>query len=271
MRTLALSLLACASIACGGAANEPPPATPRPRAEPSASPREPARPRLMVEYVVVHQRWVEKNVPAAPADVAAWYETPEGRAAVPARKCVAPFDAKKTASAALARLKKKEACDAVLTGATNVVGELPKADAALATLADGDAALVEDKGMFVVVAKTRPTDEAIERAYRKAKAPEAAQKLGGEILERLKKPDADAREAVADAAGAVLGERAVADPGRPSPVVVDEERLRIARVPAEGKKALEKLLREGRSGDVLPAPVADGTDLVLARAVAPRP
>lgn len=270
MRALLLCL-ACATIACGGgAAVEPAPATPRTTHEAPPPPREPAKPRMMVEYVVVHARWVEKNVPAPPADVGAWYETPEGRAAVPPHKCIAPFDSKKKASAALARLKKKEACDAVLRDATNVLGELPKTDAAVAALADGDAALVEEKGLFVVVGKTRPTDEALERAYRKAKAPEAAQKLASEILERMKRPEVDVREAIADAVTAVLGDRAVADPSRPSPVVVDEERLRIARVPPEAKKALERMLKDGHAGDVLPAPVADGGDFVVARSVAPR-
>lgn len=225
---------------------------------------------MMVEYVLVHQRWVERNLPTAPADVAAWYETPEGRAAVPARKCIAPFESKNAAAAGLARLKKKEPCDAVLRDGTNVLGGLPKSDAALEKLADGDAALVEEGGLFVVVGKTRPTDEALERAYRRAKAPEAARRLVEAVLERVKKPETDARAAIADAVTEVLGERAVADPSRPAPVVVDDERLRVARLPPEARKALEKLLKESRAGDVVPAPIVDGADLVVARAVAPR-
>lgn len=270
MRALVLGV-ACAAVACGGAAagGEPPPAAPRATHEASPS-REPAKPSAMIEYVVVHQRWVEKNLPAPPADVAAWYETPEGRAAVAPGTCVAPFDAKKAASAALARAKKKESCEAIGRGGTDVLGSLPKADAALAALADGDAALVEDGGLFVVVAKTRPTDEALERGYRKAKAPEAVQRLGSDLLERLRKPEADARAAIADAVAAVLGERAVADPSRPAPVVVDAPRLHVARMPADAKAALETMARSARPGDVVPAPIVSGTEMVLARAVAPR-
>ncbi len=225
---------------------------------------------MMVEYVLVHQRWVERNLPTAPADVAAWYETPEGRTAVPARKCIAPFESKKAASAALARAKNMEPCEAIGRGGLDLTGALRKSDAALDALAPGDAALVEDGKLFVVVAKTRPTDEALERAYRKAKAPEAARRLADAVLERVKKPETDARAAIADAVTEVLGERAVADPSRPAPVVVDDERLRVARLPPEAKKALEKLLKESRTGDVVPAPIVEGADLVVARAVAPR-
>src|SRR5262245_52304653 len=70
---------ALATAACGPAAPPAhhPPATLAvpPGAHAATAP-------LLVEYVVVHQRWVEKFAPGAPSDIRAWSEAPENADAV---------------------------------------------------------------------------------------------------------------------------------------------------------------------------------------------
>ena len=63
MKALLLSLLALVLVACGGQAANPP-ATPasNPNGEGRELPKALGKPRVTVEYVVIHQRWVEKTM-----------------------------------------------------------------------------------------------------------------------------------------------------------------------------------------------------------------
>src|SRR5688572_11929474 len=108
-----LTLLAVVLAGCGGNGALPPPAAPA-RHEPHPMPRE-EKPRVTIEYLVIHTKWVERTMTPAAADVSAWWETPEGRAAVPVMKRGLAFSGRKNADAAVARLKKGESFDALLT------------------------------------------------------------------------------------------------------------------------------------------------------------
>jgi len=224
-------------IACGGNAQNTPPAVP---VSPVPAQKHDDRPRVEVEYVVVHKKWVERAMTPPASDVTAWYETPDGRAAVPDVVEKKSYPTKKAASDA-------------------------------AKKSDPDVSVVEnDDHTFAVVKKVRPSDDAIERAYKKAKSEGAMKKLADAILARWKKGETDARKAMADTVGEILGESAVADPDRPSPVLVDEPRFRTARVPASAKTAIEKMLKEGKAGDIVSAPIVEADAAIIARAVAPQ-
>lgn len=260
-----LLLLALLVVACGGGAqNGPPkaPATPS-QNDGAALPKSLGKPRMTVEYVVIHQRWVEKTMTPNANDVSAWYETPEGKAAVRPERRETTAKTKKDAEATLARAKNGEyAWEEVAFNAA--------ADPAFEKLAPGDATIVTvSPTQHVVLVKTRPSDTAIEKAYRKAKAQEATQKLAAALLSGLQKPDADARAIIASTVGDVLGERAVADPDRPVPVVVDADRLRHGRLLPKAKDAVAGMLETAKAGETVKAPIVEGGVTTIARAVPP--
>ena len=111
---------------------------------------------------------------------------------------------------------------------------------------------------FHIVHKDRTSDDQIERAYRKAKAPEVAKKLAEELLGRLKS-DAASRAAIAEAVEAVLGERGVNDANRPNAQIVERARIDQIRLTAAAKAALETFARSAHPGDVLPSPPSMAT------------
>ncbi|MBX3225600.1 MAG: peptidylprolyl isomerase [Labilithrix sp.] len=287
--TLALGLLA----ACGGGA--PPAAAPLPAVAPVGA-SAPEAPPLAIEYVAIRRPWVEQLVPAAPADVKAWSDAPENAAAVsgPLRQILVKVPggekdpglaAKKKAQAIAGRIAKGEDFAKLArqlsedSATKDSGGELtpqalealsPPVRAAFAALKPGETSAepVRSSDGFLVLQKERAPEEALERAYRKAKAPEAARKLGEELLARWKN-GADSRPAIAEAVEAVLGERGVNDADRPRAHVVDRERLTQVRLTAAAKAALETFARGARAGDVLPSPAADGEIVVVARARAP--
>jgi len=123
---------------------------------------------------------------------------------------------------------------------------------------------------FHVIRKQRASDEQIERAYRKAKAPELAKALGDDLLSRFK-ANAPARTAIAEAVEAVLGDRASNDADRPTAAIVDRERVKQAHLTAAAKAALDTFARSAHPGDVLPSPAVDGDVVVVARATAITP
>ena len=265
MKALLFSLLAALLVACGGQAANPP-ATPT--ANPNGDdgkdlPKALGKPRVTVEYVVIHQRWVEKTMTPNGSEMSAWAETPDGKSAARPERKEGTFKTKKDADAALARAKKGEVAleDAVFNAA---------ADAAFEKLAIGDATIVNvSPAQFVVVAKGRPTEAAVEKAFKKAKAPEATQKLAAALLTGLSKPEADARAVIASVVGEVLGEKAVADPDRPAPVVVDDDRLKHTRLAPKAKETVSGMLKTAKAGETVKEPIVDGGIVTVARAVPP--
>lgn len=265
MKRRLLVLVALLLVACGGQA--PPPATPAgPAGSSDGSPALPkalGKPRITVEYVVVHQKWVEKTMTPNAGDVSAWYETPDGKAAVRPERREMTFKTKKDAEAALARAKKGEWTTD--DGAFNT-----NADATFDKLAPGDAMIVTvSPSQLVVVAKSRASDAAIEKAFKKAKAPETTLKLTAALLTGLSKQDADARAIIASVVGEILGEKAVADPDRPVPVVIDDDRLRHARLQPKAKEAVSAMLKTAKAGETVKEPVVDGVVTTIARAMPP--
>jgi predicted small lipoprotein YifL len=292
---VALGLSLGSLAACGGSvpAAQPPAAHVAPE---TSLPPEPAP--LVIEYVVVHRRWIEKLVPATPAEVKAWSEAPENAAAVsgPLRHILVKvpggekdpgLTARKKAQAILARLGKGEDFAKVARQASDDAsskdggGEwaadrlkdlAPPLVAAFAALKPGETASepVRSPAGFHVLRKDRADDDRVERAYRNAQAPALARKLGDELLVRLKE-HGPSRSAIAEAVAAVLGERGANDADRPNAHVVDRERLAQVRLTAAAKAAIETFARSAHPGDVLPSPAVDGDTLVVARAVAPGP
>jgi hypothetical protein len=287
-------ILSTTALACGGA--NPEPVVPTPPPEKPINTVAPAHSPLAVEYVIVKTKWVEKTLSPAPADVKAWSEDSANTAAVsgsfrhilvkvektaPAKDVDA---AKKKAEGILARAKKGEdfatlAKQSDDPGSKDKGGEYDretvKQFASEVRTAYDNAApgvivpeLVRSQFGFHIVKKERAGEEQIERAYKKAKAPEAAKKLAEDLLARMK-TSAGSREMIAEAVQSILGERASADPDRPKAALVERDRLHDARMAPAVKEELEKFLKTGKAGDVLSAPIADGDVLVAARAVAP--
>jgi len=287
---LALGLSLALLAGCGGAA--PPASSPTKHPQPAEA-TTPETPPLVVEYVVIHRRWVERLLPIAPADLKTWSDAPENAAAtngsfhhilvkVPGGEKDPGLAAKKKAQGIIARLDKgedfaklaRQLSDDASTRDSGgeytpeQVKELPPAlSAAFAALEPGKttAQPVRTKDGFHVVRKDRASDDEIERAYRKAKAPEVAKKLGEDLLVRLN-GGTPSRPAIAEAVEAVLGERGVNDADRPKAHVVDRDRLAQVRLSAAAKAALETFARSARPGDQLPSPAVDGDTILVARA-----
>lgn len=286
---LALGLSLALLAGCGGAA--PPASSPARAATPAET--TPETTPLVVEYVVIHRRWVERLLPVAPAELKTWSEAPENAAAtngsfqhilvkVPGGEKDPGLAAKKKAEGIIARLDKgedfaklaRQLSDDASTRDSGgeytreQVKELPPAlSAAFAALEPGKttALPVRSRDGFHVVRKGRASDDEIERAYRKAKAPEVAKKLGEDLLARLE-GGTPSRPAIAGAVEAVLGERGVNDADRPKAHVVDRDRLAQVRLTAAAKAALETFARSARPGDQLPSPAVDGDTILVARA-----
>jgi hypothetical protein len=289
-----LALLFGLLAACGG--NAPPAQPPVAHVVPPTPATLEQQPPLLVEYVVIHRRWVEKLVPVPAPDVKAWSEAPDNATALsgPFRHILVKvaggekdpgIAAKKKAQGILARLDKGEDFAKLARQlsddpssrenggeyAPEKLKDLPPAvSAAFAALEPGKTASepVRSPDGFHVVHKDRASAELIERAYRKAKAPDMAKRLGDELLVRLKE-DASSRAAIADAVLAVLGESGMNDANRPNAQIVERARIEQIRLPAAAKAALETFARGAHPGDVLPSPALDGESVVVARALAP--
>ncbi|MDF2695055.1 MAG: Foldase protein PrsA precursor [Labilithrix sp.] len=293
---IVLALAAVSSLAaCAG--NPPAPAQPPVARVAPATTMPPELPPLLVEYVVVHRRWVEKLVPVAAADVKAWSEAPANASAVsgPLRHILVKVPggekdpgvaARKKAQTILARLDKGEDFAKVAGQLSEDAttkdrgGELPaeKSNELAPPVASAFAALEPGKTArepvrspegFHILHKDRAADEHIERAYRRAMAPDVAKRLAEELLVRLKAADVPARAAIAEATQAVLGERGASDASRPAAQSVPRDRIEQVRLSAAAKAAIETFARSAHPGDVLPSPAIDGDTIVVARAVAP--
>lgn len=263
MRRLLLVLL----IGCA-APPRPPPRAPAPAAVPAP---------LLIEYVVITRRWVERQIATSPDDVKAWSEAPENAEAVGAglRHVVVKDRAK--AQALLDRVKKGEELATLArqhsedqeSKETGGVYPVEKVEASVReawrALDLGAVTLVQSSTGFHVVRKERASEERIERAYRKAKAPEAQVKLAAELLARLK-AGGPSRAAIADATLNALGERAANAADRPHATTIDIEHVKQARLPDAAKAALETFARSAHDGDTLPSPAVDGDTIVVARA-----
>ncbi|MBX3212009.1 MAG: peptidylprolyl isomerase [Labilithrix sp.] len=288
--SVAITLAPGLAWGCGG--NTTPAASPAPAVAPAAE-TAPEAPPLAIEYIVVRRRWVEALVPAPSDAVKAWADAPENAAAatgrlrqllvkVPGGEKDPGLAAKKKAAALAARAVKGEDFASLARQHSDDAptrdggGELARAQldalapplrAALDALAPGatTAEPVRSSDGFYVLHKERASEDRLEAAYRKAKAPALAQKLGEELLARLD-GRADSRSAIAEAVEAVLGERGVNDAERPRAQVVDRERLPQVRLTAAAKSALEAFARGARAGERLPSPAVDGDTIVVARA-----
>jgi hypothetical protein len=256
-------------LAACGSAPKAPPARPEPVVAAAPVP-------LLVEYVVIHRRWVERLMPVN--DLAEWSET-NGTAIAGFRHII--VKAKPVAQSIVDRLAKGEEFGKLARqlsedqeskengGETAPEKVEPAVREAWAALALGQTKLVATSAGFHVVLKERPSEERLERAYRKAKAPEAAKKLADELLARLKK-NGPARAAIAEAVEASLGERAASDADRPIASNVDTDHVSHVRLPAAAKAALETFARSAHAGEVLPSPAVDGDTLLVARATVAR-
>lgn len=273
---------------CGASGAPVRSATPEVKRSPStdAPTLPPEEPSLLVEYVVVHRRWVETLVPTSPETVKAWSEAPENAATlgsmfrqilVRVRPGTPDAAAKKKADGILVRLAKGEDFSRLAAQLSEEVDmsdrftELPKeVSATFAALAPGQTATVPVRSAegYHVVRKERPSEEALELAYRRAKAPEVAAKLGAELTARLR-GGAPARSAIAEGTEAVLGERGASDPNRPKPQSVPRANVEHVRLPAAARAALVTFARGAHAGDVLPSPAVDGDTLVVARVRTP--
>lgn len=282
--------LACAALLL--AASCAPRATPAPR---TPAPKSADAAPVLIEYVAIRQRWVEKVAPASLADVKAWSADPANASVVtgafrhilikadpsPQQRA----DAKKRADGILERVNKGEDFATLAKqlsedpGSRERGGDYPATDVsrfvapvreAFQALAPGAvvSAPVESKFGFHVIKKELPNDDDVESAYKQAKAPALERRLAEQILARFKsQPSGDARAIIADATLEVLGERAVSDAARPKSFVIEREHVDRARLPAAAKAALETFAQGAKAGEVLPSPAVDGETLVVARAV----
>lgn len=295
MTSRAWGLLLALVASCAGCARPVPATAPKAHAAPvperrGATDVEP----VLLEYVVVHRRWVEKVLPASPADVKAWSDAPENANAAGStfqRALVSLSDASDPAFAAkkkkakavgvrlangedLAKVARDLGAEAVSAdgdSAADAIASLPaEVRAAFESLAIGatTAEPVQSRGGFYVLRRLAAGDEQLERAYRKAKAPSTFRALGDDLRARLATTTA-ARAAIAEAVETLLGDSAVNDADRPKPVIVDRDHAGLTRLPAAAKAAFETFAARARAGDVLPSPAVDGDVLVIARAVRP--
>lgn len=287
----ALALLVCATIACGSPA-EPPktpaPATSGPSLLPLPVPDQEAK--TILEVVVIPTAWVQKTLPAAPADVKAWSEVAANRAAIvtDVRHVLVKVDkdeagAKKKAEALLARLQKGEAWDKVAKSSDDpgskdhgglyegemVAQFVEPFQKAYAALAPGETSkdVVRTTFGWHVIKRETPTEEQAAKAYRKAKAPELTKKLADDLLVKLR-AKGDARAAIAQSVEVVLGESANADPARPAAHMTDLEHLDGSRFPREAKDALAAFGKKAKTGEAVEAPIVTPKALVLARMTA---
>lgn len=292
------AVLALFAAACGApAATTPAPTAPTPAPVGDLPRRDP----VGLEYVVLRVRWVEEHVPVEAATLEAWATDPKNAAAVAGPFRHVLFAVKANASAAETAAAEKKAA-AVLArlgqqgrGASDDFAAIARKDSddgpsrdaggicaaarvatfdasirdAFAKLAPGTTSTVPIRSSVGVhvVRKDRLEGDALERAFRHAHAPETTRALGAEVLRRLRGPHA-AREAVADAVVAVLGERANADESRPTVRRSTSDHLDGARLPAAARAALVTFAEGAKAGDVLPSPAVDGDTVVVARVVA---
>jgi hypothetical protein len=292
----ALCLILFSGVGCGG--NTQPAQPPTATILPPVNGAKPEAPPLTIEYVVLKRRWVEKFVPAPAPEVKTWSELPENAGTLPGsfrhilfKVAADAKDAdkaaiKKKAQSSLDKIKKGTDDFAKLAkqlsddpgskerggeyGPDQVEKFVEPVRNAFNALKPGDLApdVVESKFGFHIIRKDKPTDDQIEKAYRKAKAPEVTKKLADDLLGRLK-DKAPSRPAIADATQAVLGDRAVNDVDRPSSFVIDKEHLNRAHLPAAAKAALETFANGAKPGELMNQPAVDGDVVVVARTLAP--
>lgn len=281
-------LLTLATAACGGSP-PPEPKAPATNVPPLASAK-PDAPPLLIEYVVIHRKWVEKYVATPAADVKTWSEAAENAELVrgPVRHIVlkvpspaAKEATKKKAQAILERLKKEDFAKVAKQSSEDTSkdagGEIPNEALkdlpqelrdAIAALKPGDTSkdpvLVAAGTEMHVFHKDRLEGDRLERAYKKAKAPEAAQKLAEDLQGRFR-AKAETRSSIADSVQSVLGEGAANDVDRPRAVIVERDRLKNVRMPAAAKAALETFAQSAHPGDALPSPAVDADTIIVAR------
>lgn len=290
-RFVACALVAFALAACGGQAPASAPPAQTPATAGGRTAPEKSIPAL--EYVVVKTRWVERYVPAAQGDVRTWAEAPENANAallfrhilIRAPESATPAQvatAKKQAEAALARVNKGEDFAKVMrqvsedpggseypaSAVENFVAPVKESWNALAP-GGVSSQVVKSSFGFHIVQKARASDEQLERAYRKAKAPETTKLLAAEIGAGAARGGA-LREVVADAVEKLLGESAKADADRPSPVLALEDRLQTTRLAPEAKAALETFAKNGKPGEVLHDPIVTRDAAITARIARPQ-
>ena len=230
--------------------------------------------KATIECVVIPVAWVEKTMPVTAADVQTWAAVRDNAMRIETASWAIfvtgdATTAKKKMDARVARLAKEDIEKVVAENdkvgtATDVVkvGE---------TLAPGETSKpVPIDGGLLVVKKEPAREDDAERAFRKARAPELAKKLGDEISAKLKANDS-LRSAIADGVLTVLGEGAVADAARPQVVTVDDGRIDSLRVPSAAKDELRSFVRRAQPGQVLDPAITAGTVFVVARGLTPTP
>ena len=252
---------------------------------------------VTIEYAPIALAWVKKHVPATPAEVKTWSQSPEGKAATSAEirhvlvaiaEPRGPRDvaaAKKRAQQLIARLTKgedpkalaREASDDDETrdkgGALGADAEkLPEPLRSVAKqLGPGDLAgdpVKGPKGFHVVLRD--PMDEAqVTKAYKKARAAALARKLADELLSRLQSEGAAAsiETVFKDSVAAVLGDSAANDPKRHKSDAVARDGAASADLPPDARESLVVFAKKAKPGEIVDSALGTGPVLVVARAV----
>lgn len=276
-----LVLLSALLAGCAAPA-KPPPATPVPVSKPALTVTAPAsRAPLFIEVVTISQKWVQKFVPTAPADLQAWSDAPKesfqhilikGSEPASKKKAQALLDrAKKGEDFAKLAMENTEDPGSKTTGgeydAKMVDTFVDPVKTAFQKLKVGELspALVESSFGFHVLKKSKPSEELVARLYKVAKAPEVTKKLALDLTGRIH-GSITMRAAISESVVLVLGEIANADEKRPKAVVIEREQLPQTRLPPAAKAGLVRFADGAHSGDVLDDPAPDGQDLFVARA-----
>jgi len=253
---------------------------------------------VTIQYVPIAVAWVKRHSGGTPDQIAAWAKTPAGRTAVktdirhvligigldaPARQVK---EARRRATDLAARVAKGEKIQALAVEASDddatkdQGGSLGKDAASIqeparsvaAGLQPGEVTIepVRTAAGFHIFARDRPDPGDLEKAYRKARAPELTRKLADEMLSRMQ-ASSESLESIADAAvAAILPPAAKSDSKRRRAVDVSPDRARDADLPEDAREALASFARKAKPGDVVDSALGTGPVLVVARAVAAR-
>jgi hypothetical protein len=287
-------LLFVAACGGGGAPEAKIVVAPQPSSRPAPINEPPPKQGTPIEYVAIPTAWVEKYVPAPAAAVKAWSEDKSNAGAIGTPLRVI-YVTRPKGSGELGRPRAKQRCgelaarvttkkedfakvaksssddpDTAAKGGLTDAASLPEpVRTAAGALAPGQTSdcLETDIGAWLV-RRDPASDEELTRAYQKAHAKEVTEKLAVDILARLRTTDS-ARAAIASAVDAALGDAAQADPARPTPALVDHDRLGALHLPPESKTALEAFMTKAHAGEALDAPLALEHGLAVARAWGP--
>lgn len=252
---------------------------------------------VAIEYVPIAVAWVRRHANGTPAEIAAWAKTPAAQGAVqpdirhvlvsigrdaPPKRVAA---AKRRAVSLAMRIAKGERIQSLVEDesddeATKAQGGSLGKDAAsiqepargiAQSLEPGEVTIepVRTAAGFHVFARDRADPADLEKAYRKARAPDLARRLADEMLSRMQASSED-MEDIAHAAVVAILPAAKSDRKHTRPIVVSPDRASKTDLPEDAREALASFARHAKPGDVVNSALGTGPVLVVARAVAAR-